>query len=236
MRPDACDVIKVSDLRFSWARGDAPVLDIAYFAVERGERVFLQGPSGSGKTTLLSLLGGVVAPSAGSIHINGIEVSSLPGAKRDQFRVDEIGFIFQMFNLIPYLSPVQNVLLPCRFSSARRDKALQHGSLNDEARRLLTQLGLGGELDRKSSNALSVGQQQRVAAARALIGSPAVIIADEPTSALDADARVNFLQLLFQECSRTDATVLFVSHDGALADQFDRTLNLKEINRAGVAQ
>ncbi|MEM7257159.1 MAG: ABC transporter ATP-binding protein [Pseudomonadota bacterium] len=229
-------MINVNDLRFSWSKNTAPVLNIDQFAVERGEHVFLQGPSGSGKTTLLSLLGGVVPPTSGSIHINDIEVSSLPGAKRDQFRVDEIGFIFQMFNLIPYLSPVQNVLLPCRFSPKRRQQASQHHSLTDEAKRLLTQLGLEAELNRKTSSALSVGQQQRVAAARALIGSPAVVIADEPTSALDADARVNFLQLLFEECNRTDATVLFVSHDAALAHQFARTVNLKEINQAGDAR
>lgn len=229
-------MIKVNDLRFSWSKNSPPVLDIAHFAVERGEHVFLQGPSGSGKTTLLSLLGGVVAPNAGTIHINDIEVSSLPGAKRDQYRVDEIGFIFQMFNLIPYLSPVQNVLLPCRFSPKRQKKAQQHGSATDEARRLLTQLGLGAELNRRSSSALSVGQQQRVAAARAMIGGPAVVIADEPTSALDADARFSFLQLLFDECNRADATVLFVSHDNALASQFARTVNLRDINRAGATQ
>ena len=226
-------MIEVQDLRFSWVKNTPPVLTVDAFKVDKGEHVFLQGPSGSGKTTLLSLLGGVVSPSTGTIDINGIEVSSLSGARRDQFRVDEIGFIFQMFNLIPYLSPVQNVLLPCRFSAKRRQRASENGSINEEAKRLLIQLGLEAELDRKSSSALSVGQQQRVAAARALIGSPAVVIADEPTSALDADARVNFLHLLFAECQRTEATVLFVSHDGALAEQFDRTVNLKDINSAG---
>ncbi len=229
-------MIDVQDLRFSWVKKAPPVLSVDQFNVGKGEHVFVQGPSGSGKTTLLSLLGGVVPPTSGKIVINDIEVSSLTGAKRDQFRVDEIGFIFQMFNLIPYLSPVQNVLLPCRFSDKRRHNAGASRSIKREAERLLSQLGLGAELNRRSSGALSVGQQQRVAAARALIGSPGLIIADEPTSALDADARVSFLQLLFEECDRTDATVLFVSHDAALAGQFARTVNLKEINQAGVAQ
>jgi len=225
-------MIDVHDLRFAWQRTAGDVICIDRFSVDAGERVFLQGPSGSGKTTLLSLLGAVAVPQQGTVMINGTEVSSLRGAKRDQFRVDQIGFLFQMFNLIPYLSPLQNVLLPCQFSTQRNTRASANRALNDEATRLLSQLGLTGNQIKKRASDLSVGQQQRVAAARALIGSPGLIIADEPTSALDTDARINFLQLLFDECATTGATILFVSHDSTLASQFDRTINLADINSA----
>lgn len=225
-------MIEVCDLRFAWNKRYDDILRIKQFTVGKGERVFLQGSSGSGKTTLLSLLGGVVVPDSGRIVIDDIELSGIRSAGRDQFRVDHLGFIFQMFNLIPYLSPVQNVLLPCKFSKAREARASSEHSATIEAVRLLSQLGLEGKIVRQPSSALSVGQQQRVAAARALIGSPGLIIADEPTSALDADARVNFLHLLFEECNRTGATVLFVSHDSALGEQFDRTVNLADINQA----
>jgi len=224
--------IDVRNLRFAWQRAAGNVLDIDTFTVYNGERVFLQGPSGSGKTTLLSLLGAVAAPDTGDVWINGTNVTALRGSRRDQFRVDEIGFLFQMFNLIPYLTPLQNVLLPCRFSSKRNAAATRQRSLQAEAMRLLSQLGINGNLVKQRASNLSVGQQQRVAAARALIGAPRLIIADEPTSALDTDARIDFLHLLFEECNRTGATILFVSHDSALANQFDFTVNLADINHA----
>jgi len=224
--------IDVHNLRFAWQRAAGNVLDIDTFTVYSGERVFLQGPSGSGKTTLLSLLGAVATPDTGDVWINGTNVSALRGSRRDQFRVDEIGFLFQMFNLIPYLTPLQNVLLPCRFSAKRNAAATRQRSLHAEAMRLLSQLGINGNLVKQRASNLSVGQQQRVAAARALIGAPRLIIADEPTSALDADARIDFLHLLFEECNQTGATILFVSHDSALANQFDFTVNLADINHA----
>jgi len=230
--PNNTPVIDVRNLRFAWQRAAGNVLDIDTFTVFSGERVFLQGPSGSGKTTLLSLLGAVATPDTGEVWINGTNVSALRGSRRDQFRVDQIGFLFQMFNLIPYLTPLQNVLLPCRFSVKRNTAATRHRSLNAEAMRLLSQLGITGNLVKQRASNLSVGQQQRVAAARALIGAPSLIIADEPTSALDADARIDFLHLLFEECNRTGATVLFVSHDRTLANQFDFTVNLADINHA----
>lgn len=229
-------MIDIRDVRFAWPGSANDVLDIDSFSVDAGEHVFLQGPSGSGKTTLLSLLGAVISPDHGSIHVNGVDITTLRGAVRDKFRVDEIGFIFQMFNLIPYLSPIQNVVLPCRFSSGRNTAASRERSITDEAIRLLAHLGLEGNIVRQRASELSVGQQQRVAAARALIGSPGLLIADEPTSALDTDARVVFLQLLFEECNRTGASILFVSHDQALAPQFDTTVNLSVINRAGHLQ
>lgn len=224
-------VIDIEGLRFAWKSGPQ-VLGIDAFRVEAGERVFLRGPSGSGKSTLLGLIAGVLQPQAGRIEVLGEDMSRLPPARRDRLRADRMGVIFQMFNLVPYLSVTGNVLLPLRFSPARRKAA--GNDPQAEARRLLARLGLEDEnlLERRVSD-LSVGQQQRVAAARALIGRPSLVIADEPTSALDADARDRFITLLSEEVARSGATLLFVSHDASLAGLFTRAADLKEINRAG---
>jgi putative ABC transport system ATP-binding protein len=137
-----------------------------------------------------------------------------------------------MFNLIPYLSVLENVLLPAQFSPARVAR-IANGNLAEEGRRLLAALGLGSPdyLSRPVTE-LSIGQQQRVAAARALLGRPGIIVADEPTSSLDHDAREDFLRLLMNECKAQNATLLFVSHDTSLGPLFDRNLSLREINRA----
>lgn len=227
-------VVELSGVRFSWTENAPPVIDIETLRVERGERVFLRGPSGSGKSTLLSLLGGVSRPQAGTVRVLGQDLAALGGAARDRFRADNIGFIFQMFNLIPYLSVVENVTLPCGFSRQRRAGASRGGlSVEAEAVRLLEHLDMGDAgLLRRPVTALSVGQQQRVAAARALIGAPGLVIADEPTSSLDADRRAAFLDLLFRECARENAALILVSHDAALAPLFDRSIALAGINRA----
>ena len=208
------------------------VIDVKNLRVARGEHVFLRGPSGSGKSTLLSLLAGVVTPREGSVRILGREIGILGGAQRDRFRADHIGFIFQMFNLIPYLSVLENVGLPCGFSERRRMHAVRSGgSIEGEALRLLEHLDMSAEtLLRRPVTELSVGQQQRVAAARALIGAPELVIADEPTSALDADRRAAFIDLLFRECARAEAALIFVSHDAGLAPLFDRNIEFAEIN------
>lgn len=226
-------LIQLDDVHFAWP-GQPRLLDIASFTLDRGERVFLKGPSGSGKTTLLGLLGGVLLPGNGSIRVLETDLPSLSASARDRFRADHTGYIFQMFNLLPYLSVVENVTLPCRFSPLRRGRALAHnGSLEQCATGLLAGLGLSDPaLLRRSVNELSIGQQQRVAAARALIGSPELVIADEPTSALDADSREAFLRLLFAECERGGSSLLFVSHDSSLEPLFDRALSLGELNRA----
>lgn len=224
-------IIETEGLRFAW-KGGPPVLDIASFRVEAGERVFLRGPSGSGKSTLLGLIAGVLQPQAGRLSVLGEDMTNLSASRRDRLRADRMGVIFQMFNLVPYLSVTGNVLLPLRFSAARRKAA--GSDPQGEARRLLARLGLEdtGLLDRRVSD-LSVGQQQRVAAARALIGSPSLVIADEPTSALDADARDRFINLLSEEVERSGASLLFVSHDASLAGLFTRATDLAEMNRAG---
>jgi putative ABC transport system ATP-binding protein len=223
--------IELQAVHFSW-KGQAPLLDVGRFTVERGERVFLKGPSGSGKSTLLGLIGGVLTPQSGNVCLIGTRMNDLDASGRDRFRGEHLGFIFQMFNLIPYLTVRENVLLPLQFSRGRR-RRLEGLSPAGEAIRLLGALGLleAGLLERPVTE-LSIGQQQRVAAARALIGRPEIIVADEPTSALDADTRLGFLELLMSECRSFGTTLLFVSHDSSLSGQFDRSLAMSDINSA----
>ena len=232
-RQNCVQAVDIEDLRFSWKR-DAPILAIEQLQITQGERVFIVGPSGSGKTTLLSLFAGIVTSQHGSIKINGTRLENLNGVKRDRFRADHIGFIFQMFNLIPYLSVVENVTLPCRFSALRRKRVAEtFSSIETQAVHLLQKLGMEEAIAGKQPvTELSVGQQQRVAAARALIGTPEIIIADEPTSSLDTENRESFIELLFKECEREKSTVIFVSHDLTLARLFDRTIRLADINSA----
>jgi putative ABC transport system ATP-binding protein len=224
--------IQVRDLHFEWRRDLPEVLHIPEFEVMRGERIFIRGASGSGKSTLLSLLAGVNLPTQGEVKILGKIINRLSGSGRDHFRSDHIGFVFQLFNLIPYLSVLENVTLPCRFSRKRKQKATGPGNnLTDEAARLLAHLDMADDsLIHRPVTELSVGQQQRVATARALIGAPEIIIADEPTSALDSDMRQTFIRLLFQECEATGSTLLFVSHDRQLESLFERHIALDEIN------
>lgn len=225
--------VQIRDLRFRWSPGGPEILDIPEFSVAAGEHLFLAGPSGSGKTSLLNLLGGIAMPEAGSISVLGQDLAAMKQAERDRFRADHVGFIFQMFNLLPYLSMLENVSLACRFSARRRD-AVPGGDVTKEAARLLSALGLDDH-SRPVSD-LSIGQQQRVAAARALIGSPGLVIADEPTSALDSANRTGFLDLLTGSCREAGATLLFVSHDEELASSFDRRVDMATINRAMQAE
>jgi putative ABC transport system ATP-binding protein len=176
--------IELSGMRFAWHSDLEPVLMIEHLQINRRERVFIAGPSGGGKSTLLSLVAGVVVPQRGTVKVNGCQLNGIHGVARDRFRADNIGFIYQMFNLIPYLSVVENVTLPCRFSPRRRDRASARSSgYTNEALRLLKHLGMdAAAVINKPVTELSVGQQQRVAAARALIGTPEILVADEPTS------------------------------------------------------
>lgn len=227
------DAIHIQNLSFRWRDSGPAILDLPELSIGRGERVFIKGSSGSGKSTLLSLIGGVLLPLQGTISVLGKHINELNGSKRDRFRAEHIGFIFQMFNLIPYLSVLDNVLLPCQFSQTRKSNIEKRGgNLKDEAMRLLQHLDLPSEVLQRPVTELSVGQQQRVAAARALIGGPELVIADEPTSALDADRRRDFLDLLLRECAEQNTTLIFVSHDSSLETQFDRSVQLSEINHA----
>lgn len=227
MNPPA---ILLENVHYAWP-GQPPLLSLPSLEIRAGERVFLRGPSGSGKSTLLGLVGGVLLPASGSVSVFGERLNTLGPAARDHFRADHLGFIFQWFNLVPYLSVLDNVLLPTLFSQVRKDKAGPDPTA--EARRLLAALGLSGTgILERPVTALSIGQQQRVAAARALLGRPSLVIADEPTSALDHDARGAFLELLLREVAAAAATLLFVSHDTALAPLFHRTLSLPDLNHA----
>ena len=222
--------IEIKNLAFAYRR-QQPLLDIDNLTIEQGEKVMLAGPSGSGKSTLLGLITGVVEGASGSLNVLGQDFVTLPASQRDAIRADHIGYIFQSFNLVPYLSVVENVTLPCRLSKMRAGNV--QGRSTAEAKRLLQTLGLDDPaLLKRSVTALSIGQQQRVAAARALMGSPKLVIADEPTSSLDEDAKQDFLRLLLEEADKAGAAVLFVSHDRTLTEKFDRAVLLEEINTA----
>lgn len=169
----------------------------------------------------------------GCISLLDEDLTALSLATRDKFRVEHVGYIFQQFNLLPFLSVRENILIPCRFSKLRAQKAItRFGSLVKAADSLLNQLGLDESFYSRRADQLSIGQQQRVATARALIGDPALVIADEPTSALDTETREIFIKLLFAECNKTGSSLLFVSHDQTLAHLFDRNISLPEINKA----
>lgn len=221
--------VELRNVRFAYP-GGPDVLSIDHLAIARGETVFLHGPSGSGKTTLLGLLAGVLRASGGAIRVLGQDFTTMSSASRDAFRARHLGYVFQMFNLIPYLSVRENILLPVRLDAARKAR-LGTQSMDDAARAMADELDIVRLLDRPIAE-LSVGQQQRVAAARALIGHPELVIADEPTSALDTDRREAFLQLLFASCKHAGATLVFVSHDHTLMPLFSRIVELGEINRS----
>ena len=225
-------IIDLNNLCFRWKKSGNILLDIPKFQLKQNEHVFLQGPSGCGKSTLLSLVGGILISESGSLKVLGQEIWELSSSGRDAFRVDHIGFIFQLFNLLPYLSMEENVMLPLSFSSIRSNRAgkTKLDRLN-EAQRLIKSLGLEEEqAEKRPVIELSVGQQQRVAAARALIGNPELIIADEPTSSLDTELRHSFLDLLFEESKKSGSTLLFVSHDSTLSDNFKTKASMNELN------
>lgn len=229
----AAPIMAARDARFRYPRADHDAVDIARFDVAPSEHVFVRGPSGCGKTTLLSLIAGVLTASAGQIELRGVDWASLSGSTRDRVRADHIGYIFQQFNLLPYLSVLDNVLLPCRFSVTRRVRAGDEApAVRASATKLLARMGLGAGYLGRSAAELSVGQQQRVAAARALIGQPELVIADEPTSALDEALRGSFMQVLLDACSEAGSALIFVSHDARLASRFARSVDLAVINAA----
>ena len=236
--------IAVKDVTFTWPGSGSDAgpgksgfgITIDSFSLLRGSRTLLLGPSGSGKSTLLSLLCGIAGPKTGTIHIMGTDLTKLGSSARDRFRAEHFGIIFQMFNLLPYGSVIDNVLLPLSFASGRRAKARVAGSEQAEAERLLLALGLTAADCAKQASALSVGQQQRVAVARALIGAPQIIVADEPTSALDKVRQEQFLDLLFAQVADAQATLIMVSHDETLADRFDQVLHLPDLLRRATAR
>ena len=219
--------LQLQNLRYRWPGADADTLAIDQLTLEAGDSVFLRGPSGCGKSTLLSLAAGVLLAGSGTVQLLGRDWAGLSASARDRHRADHLGYIFQQFNLLPYLSVLDNVRLPLRFSARRAQRAT-----DGEAERLLERSGLARAQWQQPAARLSVGQQQRVAAARALIGRPELVIADEPTSALDEPLREAFMDLLLQHCAEAGSALLFVSHDSRLAGRFQRQIDLPAINHA----
>lgn len=223
-------LLDLQGLVFTWPGSRQPTLRVPAFRVSAGDTVFLHGPSGSGKSTLLSLMAGVMLPAEGRVSLCGQAWADLGLAARDRHRVDHVGYIFQQFNLLPYLTVIDNVLLPCQFSRLRRERAVaRDGTPRAQAQRWLQAMGLEPELWGRSAVQLSVGQQQRVAAARALMGEPELIVADEPTSALDEDRRDAFMDLLLGASASTGSAVVFVSHDQRLAPRFARQVSVASL-------
>ncbi|GAB4010366.1 MAG: ABC transporter ATP-binding protein [Bdellovibrio sp.] len=216
--------VEISQLQFSYSSGPT-VLDIKYFSIKSGEKIFIYGPSGTGKSTLLNLLSGVLSPRTGSLKILDQDITKISQGGRDTFRGKNIGYIFQSFNLIPYLSVEENILLGKHFRGAPND-------IKNRCHHLARDLNIFEHLSKKASQ-LSLGQQQRVACARALIEKPSIVIADEPTSSLDQKNTDEFMELLIKEWNELKFTLIFVSHDMDLAKYFDRKVALSEINRGG---
>ncbi len=227
-------LVELKNLRFSYGQeSGTDVINIPHWCIEKGESVFLKGPSGCGKSTLLNLVSGMLVPDTGEISILEQRVDCLSARQRDRFRANNIGYVFQQFNLIPYLNSVENVQAARYFSKAGNDnegsKPLDDVQINE----LLSRLDIS-EADRnKPSHQLSIGQQQRVSIARAIVNNPSLLIADEPTSSLDAKNRDNFMSLLKEMNEERSWTLLFVSHDESLSQHFSRLESLAEINKAG---
>ena len=220
------NIVKIESLRFQWSKNNNFKIFVPKLEVGRGKKVLFLGESGSGKTTLLSLICGFLEPLSGSISINDKIISDLTSTNKDAYRSDNIGIIFQQFNLLPYANVIDNIILPLYFSKQRSKKV--ENKIN-VAMNLCNQLRLPESiLNQKASN-LSVGQQQRVAVARALIGSPSIIVADEPTSSLDTEAQKLFLDLMFDQISKNSSTLLMVSHDKSLTNYFDQVIDINEI-------
>ncbi|MFO7528227.1 MAG: ABC transporter ATP-binding protein [Marinobacter sp.] len=215
--------LQARDLCFRWAASQ-PIIRFPDLTIPRGEHLFLQGASGSGKSTLLSLLSGMQVPHSGSVSVLGSELQHLGSGPRDRFRADHVGVIFQQFNLVPYLSALANVTLPCRLSRVRLEQTRPNP--DSAAEELLRMLAIPEDHWHRKVTRLSIGQQQRIAAARALMGSPGIILADEPTSALDSDNRDRFLDLLLGLADERGASVVFVSHDRSLSHHFHHQVHL----------
>jgi putative ABC transport system ATP-binding protein len=221
--------VYLKDLKFSYDQNNKTsplVLSIDELGIAKGEKVFLYGPSGHGKSTLLNILAGVLEVKNGLVEVLGSNLHEISQSARDHLRGENVGYIFQIFNLIPYLNIKENIILPCLINKKRGEGIDFHAQADE----LIRTLGLTDHAHKKVTD-LSIGQQQRVAAARALIGNPKLIIADEPTSSLDEKNTTEFMNLLLSEWEKRNFTLVFVSHDTGLKKYFPRTLSLPEINR-----
>lgn len=221
------DIIKIDQLEFSYDDSQLnQILNIPKWCVSEKETVFLSGESGSGKSTFLHLISGLLKPTSGNISIGEHTTSQFSSKKMNAFRAEHIGLISQQFNLIPYLSVIDNIKLANSFNPKRIDR------LEFKVMDLLQQLNLSANIIHNKAGELSIGQQQRVAIARALINNPRILLADEPTSALDKTAKFNFIQTLNSVVDENQTTLIFISHDTALSQFFSKTIDMEELNAA----
>lgn len=217
-------MIDIRDLVFAYPTGGFR-LEIPAFHLAAGERVAVIGPSGSGKTTLLDLVSGIRVPGAGSVSVDGVAVSGLRDAERRAFRLRRIGLVFQDFELLDYLTVLNNILHPYRISDALR----LDGAARARARALAEAAAIGDKLGRRPG-ALSRGERQRTAICRALIAAPGLVLADEATGALDPDTKIRVLELLFERVAAEGATLLAVTHDSDILGRFDRVVDFRDFH------
>ncbi len=220
-------VIRLENVRKSFAMPGGErvdVLDVPGFELAAGEQAALEGTSGSGKSTLLHVISGIMRPDSGRVEVAGTDITRLPESRRDRLRADALGLVFQQFNLLPGFTALENVLVAMSFGSGRPDRG--------RATALLEAVGLGHRLHHKPAE-LSIGQQQRVAVARALANRPSVVLADEPTASIDAAHQQQVIDLLKNTCTEHGVALVVVTHDPDVARQFPRRLALAEFNRAG---
>ena len=219
-------IIELRNVQFRWSGQSSFAIAVPDFTVHKGETVLLLGSSGSGKSTLLSLICGTILANTGHVSVDGTDLKTLSGWSRDRFRADHIGIVFQQFNLLPFGTVLDNILLPLQFAPKRRHRCT---APKQTAMDLCKSLALPQEIALSKASNLSVGQQQRVAVARALIGEPPILIADEPTSSLDETAQSSFLNLMFDQVASLGSTLVMVSHDPRLGQRFDRVVQMDDI-------
>ena len=211
------------NIQFSWPKQLTPLFEIDSLNLPQGQTLFIGGPSGCGKSSLLSLITGIQVAKQGTCCVLGVALNELSSSQRDRFRGERLGLIFQQFNLLPFLTVQENIELPSKLFASRHSKSTQlYGSVQRHTDILCDALHLSHNLRQRQAHLLSVGEQQRVAAARALLGCPELIVADEPTSALDEENKVDFLNLLLTTAKAQNSSVVTVSHDMRIANQFDQ--------------
>ena len=221
------NVIEINDLLFEWKNKQQFSLKIKELKIQNKKKIIIFGRSGSGKSTLLNLISGILSPTSGTLCVKNIEINQLSQKKKDQFRANNIGVIFQQFNILGYLSPLQNILLPCFFTQFKKhDKEYFYNRTFDLAEKLNIKKNI---LYQNNSENLSVGQKQRIAILRAIINKPFLILADEATSALDENNKNDFINLLMHLCNEEKITLLMASHDTSLKKNFDMSINLEKI-------
>ncbi len=215
-------MIHLNSVSFHYPTGEFR-LDVRQLSVAAGEKVAVIGPSGSGKTTLLNLVAGILTPAAGQLEVDGTDLTRLSDQRRRDFRIARIGFIFQDFGLIEYLDVLDNIVHPCRISSA----LTLTGEIKEKAQKLAGQLGVSSRMKHHPAE-LSHGERQRVAICRALLLGPKLILADEATGNLDPQNKLLIIDALFQADTAQHATVLAVTHDHELLDRFDRVIDFRD--------